>query len=88
MSGNAASGNISSKTNTILIGTSIIFYNAVKHGEVDRPEDWPCSSFHRWAQQGVYEADWGCSQHGPLSFEDLNETAMEYEVHDVWERER
>ena len=64
-----------------------IHYNAVRHGEVDCPKHWPCSSFHRWVQRGVYEPDWGCSRYEPLSFDDLDETAMEYEVQDVWQRD-
>jgi putative transposase len=51
-----------------------IHYNPVKHGYVRSPSDWRWSSFHRWVRAGVYEVDWG---RGILSFEDLNETAME-----------
>ena len=36
-----------------------IHYNPVKHGLVQRVQDWPYSSFHRWVEQGVYEPDWG-----------------------------
>lgn len=32
--------------------------NPLKHGLVDRVSDWPWSSFHRWAERGVYPADW------------------------------
>lgn len=32
--------------------------NPLKHGLVERVADWPWSSFHRWARQGVYPADW------------------------------
>ena len=35
-----------------------IHYNPVKHGHVQRPVDWPFSSFHRYVRQGVYSADW------------------------------
>jgi putative transposase len=56
-----------------------IHYNPVKHGHVTCPKDWPFSSFHRWVKLGVYELDWGCSSRGPLTFDDLNETAMEFE---------
>jgi putative transposase len=35
-----------------------IHYNPVKHGLVDRPADWPWSSFHRWVRAGHYAADW------------------------------
>lgn len=54
-----------------------IHYNPVKHGHVECPQDWPYSSFHRWVKRGVYDINWGCGQRGPLSFDDLNETAME-----------
>lgn len=57
-----------------------VHWNPVKHGHVACPRDWPASSFHRWVQAGVYERDWGCSRHGPLSFDDLDETAMEMGV--------
>lgn len=36
-----------------------IHYNPVKHGLVDRPRDWPWSSFHRWVAAGHYSPDWG-----------------------------
>ena len=36
-----------------------IHYNPVKHGLVDRPRDWPWSSFHRWVRAGHYQPDWG-----------------------------
>jgi putative transposase len=51
-----------------------IHYNPVKHGYVRSPSDWPYSSFHRWVESGVYNADWG---RGALKFDDLDETAME-----------
>ena len=54
-----------------------IHYNAVKHGHVTCPKDWPYSTFHRWLQAGVYAKRWGCSLNGILDFNDLNETAME-----------
>ncbi|MBS3733633.1 MAG: transposase [Phycisphaerae bacterium] len=38
-----------------------IHLNPVKHGYVDRPRDWPWTSFHRHVAQGWYEPDWcGC----------------------------
>lgn len=55
-----------------------IHYNPVKHGHVNVPADWQWSSIHRWVKAGVYEAEWGRSSGGPLSFEDLDETAMEF----------
>ena len=54
-----------------------IHYNAVKHGHVRCPVDWPHSSFHRWVARGVYERHWGCTSRGLLRFDDLDETAME-----------
>jgi putative transposase len=54
-----------------------IHYNPVKHGHVACPSEWPYSSFHRWVEAGVYEKDWGCAIRGRLSFDDLDETAME-----------
>lgn len=34
-------------------------YNPVKHGYVQRPWDWPFSSFRRFVQLGHYPWDWG-----------------------------
>ncbi len=39
-----------------------IHYNPVKHGLVQRPRDWPWSSFHRWVQAGHYHIDWAAGQ--------------------------
>jgi len=36
-----------------------IHYNPVKHGLVERPRDWPWSTFHRWVAGGHYQVDWG-----------------------------
>jgi len=36
-----------------------VHFNPVKHGLVDRPADWPHSSFHRAVGMGLYPADWG-----------------------------
>lgn len=54
-----------------------IHYNPVKHGYVDCPKDWPHSSFHRWVKRGIYDPGWGCQSRRPLTFDDLDETAME-----------
>ena len=35
-----------------------IHVNPVKHGHTTRPQDWPYSSFRRWAQLGAYPEDW------------------------------
>jgi putative transposase len=57
-----------------------IHYNPVRHGHRSCPSDWPASSIHRWTKAGVYEPEWGCARHGPLAFDDLDETAMEMGV--------
>ncbi len=57
-----------------------LHWNPVKHGHVRCAGDWPASSFHRWVAAGVYDRDWGCSHRGTLSFDDLEETAMEMGV--------
>ena len=36
-----------------------IHFNPVKHGYVQRPLDWPWSTFHKYLSLGVYEPDWG-----------------------------
>lgn len=36
-----------------------IHYNAVKHGLVQRPEDWPYSSYMAWQSRGYYPERWG-----------------------------
>lgn len=36
-----------------------VHWNAVKHGLVNRPEDWPHSSYHHWFEKGLYEEGWG-----------------------------
>ena len=44
-----------------------IHFNPVKHGHVERVQDWPFSSFHRMVRLGVYPADWasdGTDQEG------------------------
>lgn len=35
-----------------------IHHNPVKHGYVERPVDWPHSSFRRYARIGLYPIDW------------------------------
>ena len=51
-----------------------IHYNPVKHRLVQRPADWPYSTFRQYVKRGFYSLDWGSS---PMSFADLDETAME-----------
>ena len=36
-----------------------IHYNPVKHGWVEKPEDWPQSSFLPWKERGAYPDRWG-----------------------------
>ncbi len=38
-----------------------IHYNPVKHGWVNRPEDWRHSSFADWKRRGAYPEQWGWS---------------------------
>lgn len=45
-----------------------IHYNPVKHKLVSCPRDWEATSFHRWVNQGVYPADWGCGNYPPITF--------------------
>ena len=35
-----------------------VHVNPVKHGYVERVQDWPYSTFHRYAESGVYPIDW------------------------------
>ena len=35
-----------------------IHINPVKHGYVQRVQDWPHSSFHRYVRQGIFPIDW------------------------------
>jgi putative transposase len=39
-----------------------IHYNPVKHGFVERPEDYTHSSYRYWLDQGYYECGWGHSE--------------------------
>ncbi|MEO4047827.1 transposase [Pseudomonas sp. CAU 1711] len=36
-----------------------LHFNPVKHGLVERVEDWPYSTFQRAVRDGVYPVDWG-----------------------------
>lgn len=36
-----------------------IHFNPVRHGLVSRPRDWPYSTFHKYARNGVYRESWG-----------------------------
>jgi len=44
-----------------------IHYNPVKHGYVNKPSDWQCSSFHRYVKQSIIPSNWGVSE---ISFPD------------------
>jgi putative transposase len=35
-----------------------IHFNPVKHGYVERPAEWPYSTFHKYVRDGMYPADW------------------------------
>lgn len=52
-----------------------IHYNAVKHGLVRCPHQWPSSSFHTWVERGALPRDWacGCTNGKPaaLRFDDI-----------------
>ena len=50
-----------------------IHYNPVKHGLVRAPADWEYSSFHRFADKGIYDIRWGAGV--KIEFE----TAVGYE---------
>lgn len=36
-----------------------IHWNPVKHGLVQRVDEWPYSTFHRYVARGIYPPDWG-----------------------------
>ncbi len=38
-----------------------IHYNPVHHGLVEKPEDWPHSSYRHWQARGAYPPKWGWS---------------------------
>lgn len=46
-----------------------IHYNAVKHGYVARPSDWPYSTFKRYVSEGIYRSDWGGAGIGSITIE-------------------
>jgi len=35
-----------------------LHYNPVRHGHVERPADWPHSSFRKCVERGIYPMDW------------------------------
>jgi len=50
-----------------------IHWNPVKHGCVQRPEDWRHSTFRHWLERGYYEPGWG------YGGEPVNITDMSFE---------
>ena len=46
-----------------------IHWNPVKHGYVTSPEQWPHSSYHRYAATDIYPPAWGC---GEMNFDDID----------------
>jgi putative transposase len=57
-----------------------IHFNPVKHGYVTHPAAWRWSSFHRWANAGVYSHRWGDPGFGfQPTFENLNDRVGEPE---------
>ena len=50
-----------------------IHWNPVKHGYVQRPEDWAQSTYLHWLRRGYYELGWGHSS------EPLNTVGMRFE---------
>lgn len=36
-----------------------IHWNPIKHGYVEKPEDWAHSSFNLWLKKGIYPEKWG-----------------------------
>jgi putative transposase len=47
-----------------------VHINPVKHGLVKHVKDWPYSTFHKLAKQGIYPEDWGGGIEGQLPYED------------------
>ena len=48
-----------------------IHYNPVKHGLVDRPEDWEWSSYRYYIEKGLYDIGWGYGEIDRLKQMDL-----------------
>jgi putative transposase len=48
-----------------------VHFNPVKHGYVEKPVDYPWSSFGELLKRGKYHPDWGCVHH-PDSIEGMN----------------
>lgn len=55
-----------------------VHFNPVKHGYVRCPRDWPESTFHRWADTGVYPSNWACSDTAlSMDFSDIEQSVGE-----------
>ena len=51
-----------------------IHYNPVKHELARCAHAWPFSSFHRWVERGVYDAEWCCAcSRGPQRRPDFSD---------------
>ena len=50
-----------------------IHWNPLKHDLVNRVRDWKWSSFHRFAQLGEYDVDWGGTAPDGVDDEDWGE---------------
>jgi putative transposase len=48
-----------------------IHYNPVKHGLVDDPKKWQCSTIHQFIQKGLYEDNWGDSVESTIAVMEL-----------------
>jgi putative transposase len=53
-----------------------IHFNPVRHGYVERPKDWPYSSFRKWVARGAYSGEW-CDESGKCNDEDFQQTTGE-----------
>jgi len=47
-----------------------VHFNPVKHGLVKRVMEWPYSTFHHLAKQGIYPLDWAGGGEGGLGYSD------------------
>ena len=54
-----------------------IHFNPVKHGLVERPGDWPYSTFQRWMKRGLYDPEWGDISGESQDFSDIKGTVGE-----------
>jgi putative transposase len=47
-----------------------VHINPVKHGLVNRVQDWPYSTFHRLVEKGIYPIDWASGIEANLNYAD------------------